>query len=107
MPYANDQVLFNSGSSGTGPAVFVGDCRLLTLSVQTSTGSASRFTISGSNANGFAEAIPGASWSVMTTILSAGIYTIDPGARWVRGEQPNFSLSATSACTALLNRYYA
>lgn len=105
MAYSKEQVILNSSSSGTGTAHFVGDYRLLTLSIQTSTGSASRFTISLSNANGFVEAIPEASWSVATTLLNAGIYTLDPGARWIRAEQPNFSLSATSAVTMILNRY--
>ena len=103
--FTRPQVILDSNSSGTGLPHFVGDARLLTLSIQTSTASASRFTISGSNADGLQAAIPDASWSVMTTLLNAGIYTIDPGARWVRAEQANFQLSATSACTLTLNRY--
>src|SRR5687767_8327366 len=99
------QVILNSSSSGTGTPHFVGDAQLLTLSIETSTASASRFTVSLSNANGFNAAIPDGSWSVATTLLNAGIYTIDPGARWIRAEQPNFSLSATSANTLTLNRY--
>ena len=103
--FTRPQVILDSNSSGTGTAHFVGDARLLTLSIQTSTASASRFTISGSNADGLQASIPDASWSVMTTLLNAGIYTIDPGARWIRAEQPNFGLSATSANTLTLNRY--
>lgn len=105
MPYTRDKVILTSSSSGTGTAHWVGDARLLTLSIQSSTGSASRFTISLSNANGFQAAIPEASWSVATTLLNVGIFTIDPGARWIRAEQPNFSLSATSANTLTLNRH--
>lgn len=105
MAHTRPQVILTSGSSGTGTAHFVGDARLLTLSIQTSTGSASRFTISLSNADGFQSAIPDASFSVATTLLNAGIYTIDPGARWLRAEQPNFALSATSAVTMTLNRH--
>jgi hypothetical protein len=100
------KVILNSSSSGTGLAYFVGDARLISLSVQTSTASASRYTISMSNADGMQESIPAASFSVVTTILNAGIYTIDPGGRWIRAEQPNFALSATSAVTMTLSRYY-
>lgn len=105
MSYTQPQVILNSGSSGTGNAHFVGDARLITLSVQTSTGSASRFTISLSDADGFQSTIPDASYSVATVLLNAGIYTIDPGARWMRAEQPNFALSSTSAVTITLNRH--
>lgn len=103
--FTRPQVILDSNSSGTGNAHFVGDARLLTLSIESSTGSASRFTISGSNADGMQAAIPDTSWSVLTTLLNRGLYTIDPGARWLRAEQPVFSLSATSANTLLLNRY--
>lgn len=105
MAYTRSQVILDSNSSGTSPAQYVGDARLLTLSIQTSTTSASRFTVSLSNAQGFNAAIPEASWSVATTLLNAGMYTIDPGARWLRAEQPDFSLSATSANTLTLNQY--
>jgi hypothetical protein len=100
------KVILTSSSSGTGLAYFTGDARLLSLSIQSSTASASRFTISGSNEDGFQAAIPEASWSVLTTLLNRGNYTVDPGIRWIRAEQPNFSLSATSANTLILSRYY-
>lgn len=100
------KVILNSSSSGTGTPCFVGDARLITVSIQTSTGSASRFTTSLSNADGFQASIPDTSWSVVTTILNSGVYTIDPGARWIRMEQPNFALSATSAVTVTLSRHY-
>jgi hypothetical protein len=95
-----------SSSTGTSNPSLVGDCRLLTLSIQTSTASASRFTVSLSNWNGMQEAIPETSWSVATTILSAGVFTIDPGANFVRVERPAFGISATSNVTMILNRHY-
>lgn len=101
------RVILTSSSSGTGLPSFVGDARLLTVSIQTSTASASRFTTQLSNADGFQAAIPEASWSIATVITGgAGIYTVDPGARWLRMQQPDFSLSATSANTVTLSRYY-
>lgn len=104
MAYTRPQVILTSSSSGTGDWHFVGDYRLLTVSIQSSTGSASRFTIDGSNDDGFQSAI--AFSSVLTTLVNQGIYTIDPGFRWIRAQQPVFSLSATSANTITLNRYH-
>jgi hypothetical protein len=104
MAYDRSQIILTSSSSGTGTPHFVGDARLLSLSVVSSTGSASRFTISLSNDNGYQSAI--VNWSVATVIVAAGIYTIDPGARWLQAEQPAFSLSTTSANTLILNRFY-
>lgn len=107
MTYTAPQVILNSTSSGTGTACFVGDARLLSLSIQSSVDSASRYTISLSNDNGFQSAIAEASWSVATTIVSRGVFTIDPGARWLRAEQPAIALgSAASAVTITLQRYF-
>ncbi len=103
MAYTRPQVILDSSSSGTGPAHFVGDYRLLTVSIQSSTASASRFTFEASNDDGFQSAI--AFWSTLTVITGQGIYTIDPGARWIRAQQPVFSLSTTSGNTIALNRY--
>jgi hypothetical protein len=102
-----------SNSSGTVD-VFVGDARLLSLSIQSgSNTSASRYTVSISNADGFQATIPTTSWSVVTTILGQGAYTLDPGGRWLRVERPDFSMtsglgsaSQASNCTVNLNRYY-
>lgn len=105
MTYTRDEVILTSSSSGTGPACWVGDARLITLSIRSSNASASRYTINGSNDNGFQAAIAEGSWSVLTTIVSQGLYTLDPGARWIRAEQPNFALSATSAVTMVVNRH--
>jgi hypothetical protein len=105
MAHTRDEIILTSSSSGTGLATWVGDARLITLSIRSSTASASRYTISGSNDNGFQAAIAEGSWSNMTTIVSQGIYTIDPGVRWIRAEQPVFSLSATSANTMIINRH--
>jgi hypothetical protein len=106
MAYSKDQVLLGtaSDSSGTSPSIFVGDCRLLSVSRVTSTGSASNLTISLSNDNGFTEAIT--NWSVVTVLPNAGIFTVDPGARWLRAERRNIGISSSSNETVVLNRYY-
>jgi hypothetical protein len=106
MPRSTTQVLLGaaSDSSGTSPAIFVGDCRLLSVSVQTSTGSASNVTIQLSNADGLQSST--FFWSTVTVLPLAGIFTVDPGARWIRAERANIGISATSNTTVLLNRYY-
>jgi hypothetical protein len=103
MAYTRSQVILNSSSSGTGTAHFVGDARLITVSIVTSTASASKVTFSLSNDDGFQSAI--VNWSLATALPNAGIFTIDPGGRWLRAEQADIALSATSAVTVTLNRY--
>jgi hypothetical protein len=93
-----------SDSSGTSPHIFVGDCRLLSVSVQTSTASASNVTISLSNDDGFTAAV--GRWSTVTVLPAQGIFTVDPGARWLRAERANIAISAASNATVTLNRYY-
>jgi len=106
MGRARDQVLLgsDSASSGTSPSIFVGDCRLLSVSVVSSTGSASNITLSLSNDGGFSAAI--VAWSVVTVLPNQGIFTVDPGARWLRAERANIAMSAASNTTVFLNRYY-
>ena len=106
MGYSKEQVLLGvaSDSSGTSPSIFVGDVRLLSISRQTSTGSASNLTVSLSNDNGFTASV--ANWSVVTVLPNSGIYTIDPGARWLRAERAAIGISQTSNETVTLNRYY-
>ena len=67
-----------SGSTNTGPAWYVGDFRLLTVSFQ-SAGSlgASRFTVQGSNADGFQASDLGgptslAGWSLVSGVNIVG-----------------------------------
>ena len=96
-----------SSSTGTSNPTFVGDCRLLTLSIQSgSNTSASRYTVSLSNNNGFDSRDSRLFFSVVTVILGQGAYTIDPGARWLQVERPDFAISGSSNCTVILNRYY-
>ena len=104
MSYCKAQILLGSDSSGTSPHIFVGDCRLLTISVQTSTGSASNVTVSLSNSDGLQSS--DLFYSVATVLTSQGIFTVDPGARWLKAERANIATSAASNATVTLNRYY-
>ena len=95
-----------SNSSGTADT-FIGDARLASLSIQSgSNTSASQYTVSMSNADGFKTTIPTTSWSVVTTIVAQGVYDLDPGSRWLRVERPDFAISGSSNATVILSRYY-
>lgn len=111
MPHSKAQEMLGvatSISSGTSPSIFVGDCRLLSLSVVTSTGSASNVTVSLSNDPGFSAVI--GSWSNVTILPNQGIFSIDPGARWIRVERAAIAINAAgstaSNTSVILNRYY-
>ena len=110
MGRSHSQILLgvDSGSSGSSPDIFVGDCRLLSISIQTSTTSASNITILGSNDGGFCTAI--GFRSVLTVLPNQGIYKIDPGVRWIQAQRASFAINATgstaSNATVMLNRYY-
>jgi hypothetical protein len=104
MGYTKYKVLLGSGSSGTSPDVFVGDCRLLSVSIQTSTGSASNVSLALSNDDGWTTGI--GFRSTVTVLPNQGIYSIDPGARWIRAERANIGISATSNVTVILEKYY-
>jgi hypothetical protein len=107
MAYNNPQTLLGraSDSSGTSPAIFIGDARVLSISRITSSASASNLTVSLSNDDGFQSAI--VNWSLATLLPSRGIFTIDPGARWLQVERANFQMGSVSSNeTVLLSRYY-
>lgn len=108
MLWNRDQTLLGaSNSSQTSPDIFVGDCRFITVSVETSTGSASNITISLSNAGGLGStAVGSTTYSVVTVLPNAGIFTIDSGARWIKAERANIAVSATSNTTVMCNRTY-
>lgn len=90
----------------TGRVWFVGDATNLTVSIQTSTGSASRYTIVGNNDNGMTSALgtPSAAttqngWSIVTVLTSAGLYSITPGFRWINSFRSVIDTSAASNVT--------
>lgn len=113
---ARYQVNVGAADSGaTGTPWFVGDFTRLTVSIQTSTTSASRFTIHGANADGFVAALNTASasgasghWSHLTVITGGqGVYTIDAGVRWINATRPDFmSGSAASNATVVFTGAY-
>ena len=90
--FPSRRVVLFDGSSGqsstfTSNSILIADYDNLTVSWLTDTTATSRFTIEGTNSDGLTVTIPDASWSVVTTVLADGIYSIDPGIRWLRGRR--------------------
>jgi len=113
MGYGKTQVLLGlaggpaSSSTGTSNNMLIADCRLITVSVQTSTGSASNVTVSLSDNDGLQSNDSTLFFSVVTVLPNQGIFTIDPGARWLKVERANIAMgSAASNTTVIINRYY-
>lgn len=116
--YTNRQVAIGSGSTSTSSAWFVGDFRLLTVSINSSASlGPTNVIIQGSNADGFQQADLGGptsatNWSNITIILpgslnaggnvGAGVFTFDPpGYRWVRSFVSPTLHSVASAMTVI------
>jgi len=89
-----------SASTLTSPAWFVGDFRLLTVSIATSTSATTNVVLQGSNADGMQASDLGGlasntGWSNITVVLpgslnqnqnvGTGLFVFDPpGMRWIR-----------------------
>lgn len=91
LPLTKSQVNLGANTSAqTGNPWFVGDFRQITVSVTTGAAAASRISIIGSNADGFSSTLSSGSptvntnnWSHLTQLLAPGVFTIDPGFRWL------------------------
>jgi hypothetical protein len=79
----------SSGQSSTYTSDWhlLADFEYLSLSWHTDTTAGSRLTLTASNDDGLGSSI--ANTSNVTAITVAGIYTIDPGMRWLRAERPS------------------
>lgn len=92
--YTGRFVAITSTSTSTSTPYYTGDFRLITVSFLSSDTSPSRFTIQGSNADGFQVADLGgatsnANWSLVSGVnmigVTPGMVTLDPpGYRWLR-----------------------
>lgn len=118
--YTGSYVAIGSGSTSTSNAFYVGDFRLLSVSIQSGgTLGPQNVIIQGSNADGLrAGDLGGPSqttgWSNITYVLGgslnlggnagAGIFTFDPpGYRWVRSTVSSTLHSVASAMTVIFN----
>lgn len=98
-----------ANSNLTGDPMLAADLRQLAISIQSSNASASRITFIGTNADGLSAAlgtpsqtVPSGGWSLITTITNEGMYVVDTGFRWINCFRPNFSASAASNITVIL-----
>lgn len=106
FPNMRHVALGAANSDRTGAIWYTGDFNEISVSIQSSTASASRYTIVGTNADGFQSAlgtpsptVPSGGWSILTTLVSEGMYTVAPGARWITAYRDNVSVSASSNVT--------
>lgn len=93
-----------TNSNLTGRPWLVQDFRQLSMSIETQTNAASRFSLIGSNDDGLqsplgtpSQTIPADGWSHITCLTSQGLYNFDPGSlgfRWINIFRPSAS-SAT------------
>jgi hypothetical protein len=93
IPRTITMLSWNS-STATSVPIFVGDVVRMSVSLTTTT-AASTYTLQGSNADGFATAIPSGQWSTVTALTAPGIYAIQTGMRWLRAQQAASTSSAT------------
>ena len=105
MPhYSRSVVLLGaSTSTTTSNPELIADYKQLALSIISSTGSSSRYTVWGTAMDGLQSALQAQDWSVATTIVSQGVFTIDPGLRWLKIERDAISVSASSNVTMALH----
>ena len=111
LPLSFRHVALGADTSNlTGAVWLVADFDKLTVSIQSSTASASRYTIIGTNDDGLQSALgtplqtaPSAGWSIVTAITAQGIYGFDvTGLRWINVFRDGISVSAASNVTVAL-----
>lgn len=104
MPYGKNKVLLGNSSALssllTSNAQLIDGYRQLSVSIQSgTTDAAQNIRLYGTNAEGMEAALAAGNWSLVTSIPLQGIYTIDPGMRWIRADRANFSVASQSAAS--------
>ena len=88
--YTKQRVLLDSASANsstrTSNPLLVADATQISASWQTQAAVASNLTIQGSNEDGGQSAI--GVWSTVSVVAAQGIFTVTPGARWLRFIRP-------------------
>lgn len=95
------QLLSWASSTRTSGPVFVGDARMLSVSLTTTT-TASTYTLQANDEDGFQTALTAGQWSTVTALTAPGIYAVQPGMRWIRAQQAASTSSATMYLTKLM-----
>jgi hypothetical protein len=92
-------------SNLTGRPWFTGDFAQMTVSVETQTNAASRYTVIATNDDGLraplgtpSQTVPAGNWSILTVITVQGLYALDPypGFRWVNVFRPSASTATVT-----------
>lgn len=98
------QVVMHDGTSAqsstvTSNPVWCGDAGIISVSIQSVAAVASVWSLEGNNNDGFQSALTsaavGGEWSTITTITAQGIYSVTPGARWIRLIRPAVNSQAS------------
>ena len=110
--YTQRQVLLGAADSSlTGGLYWSGDNFITNVSWQTSTASASRLTILGSNEEGMRDRslvstaspnVPQNGWEILMVLTAQGISTITAGPRWITAFRDGISVSASSNATVTI-----
>lgn len=88
--YQRRSVLFDNASANsstyTSQAHYVGDYQLMTVELPITINSG--VSLEGTNDDGYSVNLNSAgTWSTVTRITSAGLYTVDPGFSWMRARR--------------------
>ena len=98
------QVVLHDGTSAqsstvTSSSVWCGDANVISVSIQSVAAVASVWSLEGNNGDGFLSALgsgaAGTDWSTITAITAQGIYSVTPGARWIRLIRPAVNSQAS------------
>ena len=87
----------NQSTLTAGP-YFVGDFETMSMSWSSSTAASSTLILTASNDDGLTAGTSIATYSTISTVGAQGLFTIDPGMRWLRAVRA----SADSTCVVIL-----
>lgn len=110
MPYgpvSRQQILLGANTSNqTGAVALCQDYAFISISIQSTASNGSRWTVIGSNDDGFAKALGTPSqtvsqngWSIITTIVNQGVYTISAPIRWLNVFRDGVSAASMTTIT--------
>ena len=85
----------------TSNVLFTGDARLITFSLTTSSGTASKWTFQGNAGDGFFTALNSAEWQTLQTSTAQGYYSVVTLPRWVR----TLRTPSNSSTTLMVSQY--
>lgn len=110
MPYgpiSKQHLLLGANTSNqTGAVALIADYAFISVSIQSTASNGSRWTFMGSNDNGITAALGTPSqtvnqngWSLVTTIVNSGLYTISAPFRWLTCFRDGVSAASMTTIT--------